>query len=125
MKDLGALAEEGANVAASVERTSENVRVATWVRLRRTGLLAERTKAASQSKGLLERATRRGRGESLEVERKATSNLTRRSNLLNFETSADGGQTRRAEGQSLRVVGLESLVLRTETKQDRMLHIGR
>jgi hypothetical protein len=123
VEDLGALAEEGANVAAGVERTSENIRVATGVCLRRTGLLAERTKAASQSKGLLKSATRRGRSESLEVEGKATSDLARRTNLLDLESSTDGRQTRRAEGQSLGVVGLESLVLGTETKQDRVLHV--
>ena len=75
VENLGALAKEGANVAAGVERTSENVRVATGVCLRRAGLLAERTEAASQSKGLLERATRRGWSQSLEVEGKATSDL--------------------------------------------------
>jgi hypothetical protein len=124
VEDLGSLAEEGADVAAGVERTSENIRVATGVCLRWTGLLAERTEAASQSKSLLESATRRRWSQSLEVEGKATSDLAWRTNLLDLESSTDGRQTRRAESQSLGVVGLESLVLRTKTKQDRMLHVS-
>ena len=55
VENLGALAKEGANVAAGVERTSENVRVATGVCLRRAGLLAERTEAAGESESFLER----------------------------------------------------------------------
>jgi len=75
VEDLGTLAKEGANVAAGVERASEDVGVATGVRLRRARFLAERTQAASQSKGLFESTTRRGRSESLEVEGKATGDL--------------------------------------------------
>jgi hypothetical protein len=55
VKDLGTLAEEGANVAAGIERAGEDVGVATGVRLRRARLLAERTEAAGQSESFLER----------------------------------------------------------------------
>ena len=58
------------------------------------------------------------------MEGKATSDLARGTDLLNLETGTDRGQTGGAEGQSLRVVGLESLVLRAQAKQNRMLHIG-
>lgn len=123
VKDLRALAQESANVAAGVKRAGEDVRVAGRVGLRRAGLLAERTKAAGQGKGLLKSATgRRGR-KRLEVERKATGNLAGRANLLDFKTGANGRQAGGAEGESLGVVRLEGLVLATETKEDRVLHV--
>ena len=46
----------------------------------------------------------------LKVEWKAASDLTRRSDFLGFESSADSGEAGGAECQSLRVVGLEGLV---------------
>jgi hypothetical protein len=124
VKDLGTLTEEGANVAAGVEGTRENVGVTTGVCLRRTRLRVERTEAASQSESLLERATWRRRCESLEVERKATSDLARRTDFLNLETSADRRQAGGAEGESFRVVRLERLVFSTETEKYRVLHVG-
>jgi hypothetical protein len=124
VKDLGTLAEEGANVAAGVEGTSKDVGVTAGVRLRWARLRVERTEAASQSESLLKRAAWRRRCESLEVEGKATSDLARRTDFLNLETSADRGQAGRAEGESFRVVRLEGLVFSTETEQNRVLHVG-
>lgn len=92
VKDLGTLAEEGANIAAGIERTREDVRVAAGVRLRWAGLLAERTQAAGQSESFLERAAWRRWSKCLKVEGKATSDLARRANFLNLETSADRRQ---------------------------------
>ena len=125
MKDLGTLAEEGANIAAGVERAGEDVGVATGVCLRRARLLAERTEAAGQSKSFLERTARRRWSKCLKVEGKATSDLARRANLLDLETSADRRQARGAECQSFRVVRLEGLVLSTKAEQNGMLHVGR
>lgn len=125
VKDLGTLAEEGADVAAGIEGTGEDVRVAAGVCLRRARLLAERTEAASQCESFLERAAWRRRGESLEVEWKATGDLAGRADFLNLETSADRRQAGRAEGQSFRVVRLEGLVLSTKTEQNGVLHVSR
>lgn len=125
VKDLGALAEESANVAASIERARKNIGVATGIRRRRTRLLAERAEAASQSEGLFESTARRRRRESLEVERKATSDFAGRADLLDLETSANRRQAGRAEGEGLGVVRLESLVFSAKAKQNRVLHVSR
>lgn len=125
MKDLGTLSKEGANVAASIKGTRENVRVAAGVCLRWARLLAERTKATSQSESLLERTAWRRRRESLEVEGQATSDLAGRADLLNLETSAYRRQARGAEGQGFRVVRLEGLVFSTKTEKNRVLHVSR
>jgi hypothetical protein len=84
VKNLGTLTEEGANVAAGVERTSEDIGVTAGVCLRWARLRVERTEAASQSESFLERAAWRRRCESLEVEGKATSDLARRTDFLNL-----------------------------------------
>lgn len=125
MQDLGTLAEESANVATGIERTSKDVRVATGVCGRRTRLLAERAQAASQSESLFESAAWRRRRKGLKVEGKTTSDLAGRTDLLDLETSADRRQAGRAEGESLGVVRLESLVFSTKTKQDWVLHVSR
>lgn len=124
VEDLGALTKESANVAAGVERARKDVGVAGRVRLRWARLLAERTKAAGQGERLLKSAARRRRRESLKVEGKATGDFARGADLLNLETGANGGQAGGAEGESLGVVGLESLVFAAKTEQDGMLHVG-
>jgi hypothetical protein len=125
MKDLGTLAEEGANVTAGVERTRKNIRVATGVGLRWSRLLAKRTEAASQSESFLECTARRRGREGLKVEGQATSDLAGRAYFLDLETCADRRQAGGAESQGFRMVRLESLILSTKTEKDRVLHVGR
>lgn len=124
VKNLGALAEESADIATCVERAGENVAIASRVGLRLARLLAQRSEAAGQSEGLLESAARRRGRERLEVEGKATGDLARRANLLNLKAGANRRQARGAEGESLRVVRLESLVFTAKTEQDWMLHVS-